>query len=506
MRNFPVPYPDELVYSMVARAGIYHGITSPKQLLDEVFENRKVIATLDLPCHLQSISRLLQSTGRYSVEELVYQHTLFPLYAPFVTEAHKSRALQMMAGRSQGAVHLMLGVAASRIQSSDRFRYCPECIKNQHQHYGEYFWQRNWFFPGLAVCPEHGPLSILTNGSGSHRHHFFAMTTQSPADCELSSVNEELLRLAIYANKFLNVSPGYSPDFEQWTSFYRDLASDFGFCRGRHINHGEIHERVHACFHPSTLTQLNLYTDSATETGWLKGIFRKHRKAFSYLEHAIIWQSFIAELEPEDVIDRVRKIKPCTKVVFEITASSTLSKNNEHLQVQRQTWQKLVLQYGVLNARNSRPGKALYAWLYRNDKCWLMAFNFEHKEQRTNPELKADWHRRDLVAIRQLRKLLQEIAPSYAGPRLSANFLLCKLQQSSTIEKNLDKLPLVRMFLQRYTETITEYQIRRLTNTCAEMQRQGEPLKKWLVMRKAGLSQERLRPDAQTVLNELQLF
>ena len=117
MRNFPVPYPDELVYSMVARAGIYHGITSPKQLLDEVFENRKVIATLDLPCHLQSISSLFQNTGRYSVEELVYQHTLFPLYAPFVTESHKSRALQMMAGRSQGAVHLMLGVAASRIQS-----------------------------------------------------------------------------------------------------------------------------------------------------------------------------------------------------------------------------------------------------------------------------------------------------------------------------------------------------------------------------------------------------
>ena len=506
MRNFPVPYPDELVYSMVARAGIYHGITSPKQLLDEVFENRKVIATLDLPCHLQSISSLLQSTGRYSVEELVYQHTLFPLYAPFVTDAHKSRALQMMAGRSQGAVHLMLGVAASRIESSDRFRYCPECIKNQHQHYGEYFWQRNWFFPGLAVCPEHGSLSILTNGSGSHRHHFFAMTPQSPVDCELSSINEEILRLAIYANKFLNISPGYSPDFEQWTSFYRDLASDFGFCRGKHINHGEVHERVHACFHPSTLMQLNLYTDSATETGWLKGIFRKHRKAFSYLEHAIIWQSFMAEFEPEDVIERVRQIKPFTKIVFENTASSTLSTDNEHLRSQRQTWQKLVLQHGVLKARNRSPGKALYAWLYRNDKFWLMAFNSEHKAQRKKPELKADWHRRDLVAIRQLRELIQGIETYYAGPRISANFLLCKLQQSGTIEKNLDKLPLVRMFLQRYTETITEYQIRRLTNTCVEMIRQGEPLKKWLVMRKAGLSQERLRPDVQIVLNELQLF
>jgi hypothetical protein len=121
------------------------------------------------------------------------------------------------------------------------------------------------------------------------------------------------------------------PDFEQWTSFYRDLASDFGFCRGRHINHGEIHERVHACFHPSTLTQLNLYTDSATETGWLKGIFRKHRKAFSYLEHAIIWQSFIAELEPEDVtgleIGEVYTLKQHPVIRSKISYLATLTDN-----------------------------------------------------------------------------------------------------------------------------------------------------------------------------------
>ena len=39
MLNFPVPYPDELIYSLVARAGIHLGLTSPKQLLDEVFAN-----------------------------------------------------------------------------------------------------------------------------------------------------------------------------------------------------------------------------------------------------------------------------------------------------------------------------------------------------------------------------------------------------------------------------------------------------------------------------------
>ena len=49
MWNFPTPLPDELIYSTVARAGLHHGIQSPKQLLDEVFQDRKVVATVDLP-------------------------------------------------------------------------------------------------------------------------------------------------------------------------------------------------------------------------------------------------------------------------------------------------------------------------------------------------------------------------------------------------------------------------------------------------------------------------
>ncbi|CSE54655.1 Transposon Tn7 transposition protein tnsD [Shigella sonnei] len=67
MRNFPVPYSNELIYSTIARAGVYQGIVSPKQLLDEVYGNRKVVATLGLPSHLGVIARHLHQTGRYAV-------------------------------------------------------------------------------------------------------------------------------------------------------------------------------------------------------------------------------------------------------------------------------------------------------------------------------------------------------------------------------------------------------------------------------------------------------
>ena len=61
MRNFPVPYSNELIYSTIARAGVYQGIVSPKQLLDEVYGNRKVVATLGLPSHLGTRQAMRQT-------------------------------------------------------------------------------------------------------------------------------------------------------------------------------------------------------------------------------------------------------------------------------------------------------------------------------------------------------------------------------------------------------------------------------------------------------------
>ena len=503
MHNFPVPHPNELVYSTVARAGIYHGIISPKQLLDEVFGNRKVIATLDLPCHLKAISNQLKNTGRYSVNELIYQHTLFPIYAPFITETHRACALEMMASHTQGAVHLMLGVAASRIMSSDHLRYCPKCAKKQYLEFGEYFWQRNWFLPGLPVCPEHSALIILPNKSSAHRHHFSPLHPNLQSDFIPQQVSLELLHLAKSANKILNLSPASSPSFEQWTCFYRNLASDFGLSNGQHIKHIEIQEHVNSCFKSPTLSQLNLYSNWATESCWLKAIFRKHRKSFSYLEHTVVWQTFLSNLEPAEIIEHVRGIKIIRQVFYD--ESISIISNDEHLQTKKQIWQDLVLQHGVLNSRKNITGKAVYAWLYRNDKCWLLEFNAAHKKQRTNPKVKADWRGRDLMAVRQLRRLIKEKTTITESPRLTANYLLKQLPQSNSTAKNLEKLPLTRMFLQRYSETVAKYQIRRISNVLRELQLKGEPPKRWIILRKAGLSIERLTAEANLELNGLDL-
>ena len=80
MLNFPMPYPDELLYSTIARAGVRMGITSPKELLDEVFGDRKVVATPDISGYLRAIAEHYPAGAGLSVESLgLSAHAFSPL-------------------------------------------------------------------------------------------------------------------------------------------------------------------------------------------------------------------------------------------------------------------------------------------------------------------------------------------------------------------------------------------------------------------------------------------
>lgn len=56
---FPASYPDELLYSVLARFHRHTCSVSPKRTMDDLFGNRDARATVDLPGHLGSLSRRL---------------------------------------------------------------------------------------------------------------------------------------------------------------------------------------------------------------------------------------------------------------------------------------------------------------------------------------------------------------------------------------------------------------------------------------------------------------
>ena len=259
MLNFPLPYKNELLYSTVARAGIHFAITSPKQLLDTVFNNRKVIATIDCPNHLQQILKLLP-TSKYNLEDLIYQHTLFPLYAAFIQEDRRQRCINWMADISQGSTHLALGITASRVKQPKLLRYCPQCLSTQLTRYGELYWSRLWQVSGADCCLKHGTLiNAKQQHKSYHRHNFIAadfnlcpLRTQSTASQNTINITTRVIEL-------LNIPAEKSARYTQWGMYYKQLAKQANCVRGQqHINHEEIKSRVYNHWSKKWLHKHNL--------------------------------------------------------------------------------------------------------------------------------------------------------------------------------------------------------------------------------------------------------
>lgn len=124
---FPKPYPDEILYSVLACYHIIGGNTSPKITLQELFALQTTAATVDLPLNLNNLIQNLQFISNYQVEDLIFKQTLYPLYNPFLPANRSIQVLESMKGDSEEDIHTKAGIMASSIIMPKYFRFCPAC-------------------------------------------------------------------------------------------------------------------------------------------------------------------------------------------------------------------------------------------------------------------------------------------------------------------------------------------------------------------------------------------
>lgn len=499
MLGFPLPYRDELLYSVIARHGVHSGIVSPKELLQEVFGDTKVIATSDLPGHLKQIAALYpHAIGRTSIE-LLYNHTLFPLYVPFIGERRRKQLVYELTENIRNSAHVTAGVAASRIKQPEYLRYCPGCMQAQYSRYGECYWQRVWQVAGTNDCAVHGVLqSSPIRRHDMHRHQYQAAcfkicpVTEQQAGCWQGRL------IASSIEALLNCSLVPVPELVQWGRWYQQLAIEQGFCRGKQIQHELVRDKVVGFWSLEWLASLDLLPQSR-ESCWLKSIFRKHRKAFSYLQHLIVLHAF---LDPGWCFTEVMQQVVSSKHSAKVTPSQLAVSDNTQLDKYRNRWLSAVRRYGTKQARENGFGD-VYAWLYRHDRHWLIEINHQHSVKPDKHQTRLDWRRRDSDTVRELIQLRDATEQKLLLPRRSMNWYLAQLQHKATIEKNLKHLPLCRLFFDRYCENIEQYQIRRITRTAIRLAIADETAKRWQMLRLSGLSEDRLTEWARMFLKEV---
>ncbi|XXF70884.1 TnsD family Tn7-like transposition protein [Thermoanaerobacterium thermosaccharolyticum] len=134
--------------------------------------------------------------------------------------------------------------------------------------------------------------------------------------------------------------------------------------------------------------------------------------------------------------------------------------------------------------------KVLFTWLYRNDREWLN--NNSHAKKRVNNGyIRVDWDSRDKEILPKVEGVVKDMLNSKEKPeRISISRIGGKLGIRALLEKHLDKLPRTRAYLDSVKESDKDFRIRRIKWAIQELEKEGQELKEWRILRKAGIRKE----------------
>ncbi|MEQ1622533.1 MAG: TnsD family Tn7-like transposition protein [Methylococcales bacterium] len=503
---FPVPYGDELLYSIVGRHALHTGLGSnQKAVIREVFSSSTAAAIPDLPSHLDALVHNLQLVWPINVEDLIASFTLASIYLPFLSQDQAAKVIRSMRSDIGGSIHTRSGIAASTIKQSAFFRYCPECIKEQVSECGEAYWRRSHQLPGLAFCKGHS--CILENSPiyfrTREKHHFVA-TASSRVDSTAKYLELSDLDLSLHDSYIELLQSRHLSGLgaHRWTLFYRNLANDLGLMHKSRVQHKEIYQLVKHKWDGSTF---ECHFQEPVEKHWLVNLFRKHRKSFHPLMHLLVLSALIPKYAVSKLLDDVSQL-PAT-VPKSVTSMQNVKATESEIEVHRQGWRDLLKQnpdVGIKGLRGLPSGGALYVWLYRNDKQWLMC-NKPQFQPVIRARYETDYQHWDESNVAILISAHIALASQPNRPRLTQTQFIKALPRANSVEKHLGDLPDTRRWLTSHAESVEDHQLYRLCEAFEKIKANNTEVKRWRLLRIANIRQELITPKIETEILKLEL-
>lgn len=617
---FPVPYEDELLYSILGRYHIRSGNTSIKSTIQDVFGKTSITAVADLPSHLNRIIDNMPVGNQYNADMLVHKHTLYPFYSAFLPDEQAVKIKEYMIGDKGGSIYNKGGLMASTISLNQHFKFCPQCMKEDMEKCGELYWHRIYQIPGALICPDHKiPLynsQIPIRGFNKHEYRI--------ASHDVCKVNGEALN---YTDKVLEQSINIIGDIDlllnrkfpkkplEWfQEQYINRLKDLGYANiNGNVKQKELLTDFVDYYGDNLLVILQSHIDINSEYNWLAEMLRKRNKTSHPLRHILlmrflnisvenlfyikleykpfgsgpwpclnttakhhhtmtirdiqtkygndskspigiftcscgfsymrtgfdtgkedkykitkiiafgsVWETELRELVEKKLslreTARLLKVDPATvkryvkklrlKTYWQVRSQVTDKKaddpinENDMLEVYRQIWFDLMKQYPQMSKTELRRiNGALYSWLYRNDRGWLNE-NSPRLRSTANINSRADWQQRDEEILVKVKVAITEMLDMNNKPkRITISAVGSKINTRPLLEKHLDKLPNTKSYLKEHTESVKDYQYKRINWTIQELVKAGLELQLWRIFRMAGIREEYKKEIEPTIID-----
>ena len=242
MGHFPVPYPDELLYSVFARYYAHSGYMAYAFAAQDLFVKKATKPDIEFINELTP-DALERITQHIPLESVIEKHTMFPYYARFLPKVRRQQAfsfLFQMDERYHNHLYLPKSKHIARF-----LRYCPLCAKEDRAQYGEAYWHRIHQMTGINICPKHhcqlqnSPVPISSKDSPS------LITVEEcvlPLDNVIFSDNELEINVAEYVCSVFNSPVDMDTDISVGQFFHSKMEyTKFLSSRGEQRNTALIH-------------------------------------------------------------------------------------------------------------------------------------------------------------------------------------------------------------------------------------------------------------------------
>ena len=149
---FPELYPDELVYSCLARYAAYTGYVTHRSVAEDLFRNRLERPSVEFFNTLTE-DAMSHLTAKRDIRDVIQQHTLFDYYARFAPAGKRKKLMELFVC---GDTKTFNNVISTRKLGWRFLRFCPICTQEDREKYGETYWHRIHQLPEIQICHKHG--------------------------------------------------------------------------------------------------------------------------------------------------------------------------------------------------------------------------------------------------------------------------------------------------------------------------------------------------------------
>lgn len=550
IRFFPSLFPDETMYSIFVRYGKETKSDNDFYTIKQLLGKMHLRVTPQFTGNLDYMCSQLPRETDYTPDYFIDNHTILPLFKPFVPTERYLKATSQLKEGSLIAVYSGLGLTAGSFLQSNGIKYCPQCMEEDRSLFKKAYLHRIHQVPGVFVCSKHACLLKEVEVSIDSRNGLLDINEYEEKADKWSApkLTDEILSLSNDVGYLMSNYEKFG-DFELVKKKYlvrmhdKDYISPSGL-----INQVKLQKDFLAHYSDNFLELLNSSFNVDDESSWLRVLTRQKIKVVHPIRHLLFIRFLFGDLEsfllysnteyrpfgvpPFPCLNSQSEhykelvIKDCQITTNHRTSRAkgtficqicgfkyTLDKdtydesgfervkfrkavrqpyNQSHNKELEDKYKKEIESVLINDPFISRRkilsfSNKAYRWLYKHDRDWLESRIAGPLEHKEfYKNTRVNWEERDKDTLIKVKQAVETIYKETIPVRITVQ-RIAQVCHYGGLRNDLIKMPLTQELVSSYEEKLEHYHKRKIDAVIEKLIREERELVRHVILREAGI-------------------